>query len=84
MTDHDDAEQRDEAEHRLVGGERCEAGEPSVERTGEDEGHQPEVNEVDRHIDQGAGERDVVVAAGFGPLLGGLLVGGVCENRRAS
>ena len=73
---HDDAEQRDEPQHRLLAGERREAGQPGVDRPGEDERHQAEIDEVDRHVGERAGERDVAVAAGLGPLLGRLFFGG--------
>ncbi len=72
---HDDQEQRDEAQDRLGAGERREAGKPGIDRAGEDEGHQPQVDEVDRHVGQRAGERDVVVTASLGPLFGGLFLG---------
>ena len=45
-------------------------------RPREDEGHQAQVDDVDRHVGERAGEVDAVVAAGFGPLFGRLLLGG--------
>ena len=74
---HHDAEQREEPQHRLLAGERREAGQPGVDRPGEDERHQAQVDEVDRHVGQRAGERNMAVAAGLGPLFRGLFVGRV-------
>ena len=51
-----------------------ETSEPGIERASEHEGHQAEVNEVDRHIDQRQRERNIAVPLGFRPLLGRLLL----------
>ena len=65
-----------------VAGERREAGQPGVDRPAEDERHQSQIQEVDRHVGERAGQRDVAVAAGFGPLFGRLLLGRLRTKRR--